>query len=94
VDDHSRLAYSELLPDEKAERCAAFLRRTTTYFRARGIVIQRLLTDNARMYHDSAVFRSTCSDLGIEQRFIRPRRPQTNGKVCERYNRTFPAEWA
>lgn len=93
VDDHSRLAYSELLPDERAESCAAFLRRAATYFRARGIVIQRLLTDNARMYRDSAVFRSTCSDLGIEQRFIRPRRPQTNGKV-ERYNRTFLAEWA
>jgi len=93
VDDHSRLAYSELLPDEKAASCAAFLGRAATYFRARGIVIQRLLTDNARMYRDSAVFRSTCSDLGIEQRFIRPRRPQTNGKV-ERYNRTFLDEWA
>jgi transposase InsO family protein len=93
VDDHSRLAYSEILRDERAETCAAFLRRTVEFFAGYGVIVERLLTDNAKAYRDALVFREAADQLGIQQRFIRVRRPQTNGKV-ERYNRTFLDEWA
>jgi transposase InsO family protein len=93
VDDHSRLAYSEILPDERAETCAAFLRRTVEFFAGYGVTVERLLTDNAKAYRYAHVFRETAEQLGVQQRFIRVRRPQTNGKV-ERYNRTFLDEWA
>lgn len=93
VDDHSRVAYSEILEDEKAETCAAFLDRAAAWFFRHGIVFKELITDNAKMYRYARVFRETAASLGIKQRFTRPRRPQTNGKV-ERYNRTFLSEWA
>ena len=93
VDDHSRLAYSEILPDERAQTCAAFLRRTVAFFASYGVTVERLLTDNAKAYRHAHVFRLATEQLGIQQRFIRPRHPQTNGKV-ERYNRTFLDEWA
>ncbi len=57
-----------------------------------GIRVEPLLTDNAKMYRCSHVFRATAAELGLKQRFTRPRRPQTNGKV-ERYNRTLLEEW-
>lgn len=87
VDDHSRLAYSEIHADERAETCTAFLRRAVAFYAAHSIRVKRLLTDNARTYRHSHLFRATAAELGIRQRFNRPRRPQTNGKV-ERYNRT------
>lgn len=92
VDDHSRLAYSEVLDDEKGPTCAAFLERAITYFAANGITrIQQLLTDNAWAYQYS--LRQVCTIHGIQQRFIKPHCPWQNGKV-ERLNRTLATEWA
>jgi len=92
VDDHSRLAYSEILPDEKGPTCAAFLERAIGYFAARGIArIERVMTDNAWAYRWS--MREVCARHGIRQKFIRPHCPWQNGKV-ERFNRTLATEWA
>jgi transposase InsO family protein len=92
VDDHSRLAYSEVLPDEKGTTCAAFLERAIGYFTAHGITrIQRLITDNAWAYRFS--LRELCATHGIRQKFIKPHCPWQNGKV-ERFNRTLQTEWA
>jgi len=92
VDDHSRLAYSEVLPDEKGATCAAFLERAIGYFAGHGIDhIQRLLTDNAWAYRYS--LRGICAIHGIRQTFIKPHCPWQNGKV-ERLNRTLQTEWA
>ncbi|WP_185922100.1 IS481 family transposase [Streptomyces sp. WAC06614] len=92
LDDHSRLAYTEDLPDETAPTCAGFLTRATTWFAAQGITIERVLTDNAWAYSKNT-WRNTCRDLGISPRWTRPWRPQTNGKV-ERFHRTLLEEWA
>ncbi|MCF6737723.1 IS481 family transposase [Blastococcus sp. KM273129] len=92
VDDHSRLAYSEILPDEKGTTCAAFLARAAAYFATHGITrIERLMTDNAWAYKYS--LREVCAQLGARQKFIRPHCPWQNGKV-ERLNRTLASEWA
>lgn len=92
VDDHTRLAYSEVLPDEKGPTCAAFLQRAIAYFAEHGIDrIERLITDNAWAYRFS--LRQICADHGIQQKFIRPHCPWQNGKV-ERFNRTLQTEWA
>jgi transposase InsO family protein len=94
VDDHSRLAYSEILPDEKGPTCAAFLERAAAYFAAKGIArIERVMTDNAFAYRYSADIKRVCADLGAVQKFIRPHCPWQNGKV-ERLNRTLATEWA
>lgn len=92
VDDHSRLAYSEILPDEKGPTCAAFLRRATEYFASHGIaVIEQVMTDNAWAYRYS--LRALCAELHIDQIFIKAHCPWQNGKV-ERLNRTLQTEWA
>jgi hypothetical protein len=92
VDDHSRLAYSEIWPDEKGPTCEAFLARAITYFASHGIpTIERLMTDNAWAYRWS--LREICAAHGITQKFIRPHCPWQNGKV-ERLNRTLQTEWA
>jgi transposase InsO family protein len=92
VDDHSRLAYSQILPDEKGPTCAAFLARAIDYFAAHGITnIERLMTGNAWAYRYS--LREVCDTAGITQVFIRPHCPWQNGKV-ERLNRTLLTEWA
>ena len=92
IDDHSRLAYSEILSDEKGPTCAAFLARAIEFFADAGIPhIERLMTDNAWAYRFS--LREICAAHGIEQKFIRPHCPWQNGKV-ERYNRTLASEWA
>jgi transposase InsO family protein len=92
VDDHSRLAYSEILPDEKGATCADFLKRAIAYFAAHGITrIERLMTDNAWAYRYS--LRTVCADHDIVQKFIKPHCPWQNGKV-ERLNRTLATEWA
>jgi transposase InsO family protein len=92
VDDHSRLAYSEVLPDEKGATCAAFLARAAAYFAAHGIArIERVMTDNAWAYRWS--LRGVCAALSARQKFIKPHCPWQNGKV-ERLNRTLASEWA
>lgn len=92
VDDHSRLAYSEALPDEKGPTCAAFLDRALDYFAAHGITrVERLMTDNAWAYRFS--LGELCAARGIRQVFIKPHCPWQNGKV-ERLNRTLLTEWA
>jgi transposase InsO family protein len=94
VDDHTRLAYSEVHPDEKAATCAAFLRRAAAFFATCGIDrIERVLTDNAWPYRKSHAWRQALEDLDAAGKHTRTYRPQTNGKV-ERFNRTLLDEWA
>ncbi len=94
VDDHSRLAYSEILPDERATSCAGFLERAAAFFAAHGIArIERVMTDNAFSYRLSRAFAEVLTDLGARHILIRPHCPWTNGKV-ERFNRTLLREWA
>ncbi|MFI0213388.1 IS481 family transposase, partial [Streptomyces lydicus] len=92
VDDHSRLAYSEVLTDERKETAAAFWQRAHTFFTRHGITVERVLTDNGSCYK-SKLFTQTLTAAGIAHKRIRPYRPQTNGKV-ERFNRTLLDEWA
>jgi transposase InsO family protein len=94
VDDHTRIAYAEVLPDEKGSTCAGFLHRAAQWFRdVHGVTIERVLTDNARNYRDSHDWAAVCTALQIKRRFIKPRCPWTNGKA-ERFNRTLQNEWA
>ena len=94
VDDHSRLAYSEILPDEKGTTCAGFVLRAADAFAQAGIErIERVITDNHLSYQRSADFASALARLGATHKFIRPHCPWQNGKV-ERFNRTLQVEWA
>ena len=94
VDDHSRLAYSEILPDEKGPTCAGFITRAATYFATRGISrIEEVITDNHMSYKLSHDVRDAIAQLGARHLFIKPHCPWQNGKV-ERYNRTLQVEWA
>lgn len=94
IDDHTRLAYAEIHPDEKADTCAGFLRRAAQAFTALGIpTIERVMTDNALAYRRSHAWRQALADLGAQARFTKRYRPQTNGKA-ERFNRTLLDEWA
>lgn len=92
ADDHSRLAYSEVLTDERKETAASFWQRANTFFAEHGITVERVLTDNGSCYR-SRLFGQTLSAAGIVHKRTRPYRPQTNGKV-ERLNRTLLDEWA
>jgi len=92
IDDASRLAYAEVLPDEKATTAIAFLRRALAFFKRHGMRVQELLTDNGSAYK-SAVHALACRTLGIRHLRTRPRRPQTNGKA-ERFIRTMLSGWA
>lgn len=91
VDAFSRIAYSEILDDERGDTCAGFWTRAHAWFTDHGITVERILTDNARNYISSHAFRDALGDIVHTK--IRPRRPQTNGKV-ERFNRTLLDEWA
>jgi transposase InsO family protein len=92
IDDHSRLAYAEVLPDEKATTAIAFLKRALAFFARYGIVVERVLTDNGSAYR-AAIHALACKSLAIRHLRTRPRRPQTNGKA-ERFIRTMLAGWA
>ena len=92
IDDYSRLAYAEVLLDEKASTAAAFLRRAVAYYRRHGITVERILTDNGSCYR-GVVHAVACRQLGIRHLRTRPYRPQTNGKA-ERFIRTMLNGWA
>jgi len=92
VDDHTRLGFSELHPDERAETVVAFTRRALRFFADHGIHAKRLMTDNAFVYTRSAGLRQLLSSNQIKHLTIQPRRPQTNGKV-ERFQQTMAREW-
>ena len=94
VDDYSRLAYSEILPDEKGATCAAFLRRAADYFTDHGIPrIERVMTDNHWSYRHCHDMAAEINALNATHKFIKPHCPWQNGKV-ERLNRTLQTEWA
>jgi transposase InsO family protein len=94
VDDHTRLAYSESLPDEKGETCAGFLLRAADYFAAHGIDrIERVMTDNHWSYTRSTDVADAIQTLRAKHKLIKPHCPWQNGKV-ERFNRTLQTEWA
>jgi transposase InsO family protein len=92
VDDHSRLAYVEVLGDERAQTCARFWRRAHHWFALHGITVVRVLTDNG-VGDRSQLFGAALAATGVRHQRPRPYRPQTNGKV-ERFNRTLLEEWA
>jgi transposase InsO family protein len=92
IDDHSRLAYAEVLPDETAATAAGFLRRAIAYYRRYGITVERVLTDNGSCYR-AVIHALACRALGVRHLRTRPHRPQTNGKA-ERFIRTMIHGWA
>jgi transposase InsO family protein len=93
LDDRSRVAFSQILPDEQATTAARFLVEAAGFFAEHGVVIQRVLTDNAKAYAESVLFAETAARLGITLKRTRRYRPQTNGKV-ERFHKTLLDEWA
>jgi transposase InsO family protein len=92
IDDATRLAYAEVLKDEKATTAIAFLRRAVSFFESYGMTVQQLITDNGSPYR-STIHAIACRTLGIRHLRTRPRRPQTNGKA-ERFIRTMLGGWA
>lgn len=92
VDDATRLAYAEELPDELGRTTAGFLERALAFFAGEGIRVERLLTDNGSPYLSHA-FRDACADHGLRHLRTRPRRPQTNGKA-EAFVKTLQNGWA
>jgi len=92
VDDHARIGYCDMLPDERGDTAEQFLRYAVAYYRSLGVRIKRVLTDNGGAFRSRA-FRGACAQLGIAQRFIRAYRPQTTGKA-ERFIQSALREWA
>jgi transposase InsO family protein len=92
VDDHSRLAYAEVLADEKAITAIGFLKRALAFYAAHGVTVQRVMSDNGSAYV-SLAHKLACRALGLRHLRTRPYRPRTNGKA-ERFIRTMLAEWA
>jgi transposase InsO family protein len=92
VDDYSRLAYAEVLSDERATTAAGFLARALAFYRRHGVLVERVLTDNGSCYR-GVVHALACRQLGIRHLRTRPYRPQTNGKA-ERFIRTMLNGWA
>jgi transposase InsO family protein len=92
VDDATRLAYAEVLPDEKAPTAAAFMQRALAWFRSLDVMVERVMTDNGGCYR-SKIFNHVLAAAGVRHLYTRPYRPQTNGKA-ERFIRTAKNEWA
>lgn len=92
IDDHSRVAYAEIHDDEKAVTAIGVLRRAVSWFQARGVRVERVLSDNGSAYKSHA-WRDACKELDITPKKTRPYRPQTNGKI-ERFHRTLADGWA
>ena len=92
IDDHSRLAYAEILPTESPHDCARFLRRAASWYRDHGVHVERVISDNGNGYRSYA-WQDACAELDIQRRYTRPRRPQTNGKA-EALVKTLLREWA
>lgn len=93
VDDHSRLAYAEILPDEQGPTCAGFLLRANAFFAGHGITVREVISDNALNYIRSSDFKNAITAIGARHLTIKPHCPWQNGKV-ERFNRTLQIEWA
>jgi transposase InsO family protein len=92
IDDNSRVAYAETHDNETAETAIGVLRRAVSWFEARGVSVERVLSDNGSAYRSHA-WRDACNELGIRPKKTRPYRPQTNGKI-ERFHRTLADGWA
>jgi transposase InsO family protein len=92
VDDHSRVGFTDLYPDERQASAVQFLENTMAYFRSLGVRLRAVLTDNGSAFRSTA-FRQACARLGLKQRFTRAYRPQTNGKA-ERFIQSALREWA
>jgi len=92
LDDHSRVAYAEIHDDETAATAVGVLRRAVAWFAARGVHVERVLSDNGSAYR-SRSWRDACAELGLTHKRTRPYRPQTNGKI-ERFHRTLADGWA
>jgi transposase InsO family protein len=92
VDDHSRVAFTQVYPDETKQSAESFLRASVNFFASLKVPIQRVITDNGKCFH-SALFGAACLELGIAQKFTRAYRPQTNGKA-ERFVQSVLREWA
>ena len=92
IDDHSRVAYAEIHSDEQAVTAVGVLKRAVSWLEARGVTVERVLSDNGSAYK-SHLWRDTCAGLGIAVKKTRPYRPQTNGKI-ERFHRTLAEGWA
>ena len=92
IDDASRIAFAQVLPDEKKESAVAFLKAAVAYYQSLGVTIARVMTDNGSCYK-AVAFRDACRDLGLRHIRTRPYTPKTNGKA-ERFIQTALREWA
>ena len=92
IDDHARVAFTAMRPDERKDSAESFLLEAVAYFAKLGVTVQRVITDNGPAFHSFA-FRDACLELGIKQKFTRAYRPQTNGKA-ERFIQSALREWA
>lgn len=92
IDDHARIAFTQMKPDERRPSAVAFLRATVAYFAGLGVTVRRILTDNGSAFR-SKRFARACHRLGLKHSFTRPYRPQTNGKA-ERFIQSALREWA
>ena len=91
IDDHSRVSFAQVLPDEKAVSCVQFLRQAVAYYASLGVRIERVMTDNGTGY--KSTFKAACDELSIRHIKTRPYTPKTNGKA-ERFVQTSLREWA
>jgi transposase InsO family protein len=92
IDDHARIGFTDMYPDERGPSAEQFLRNAVAYYKSLGVSVRRLLTDNGGCFRAKA-FRDACQELGIRHQFTRAYRPQTNGKA-ERFIQSALREWA